>query len=335
MKSSFSPREAVPALVALCAGLAFGAGAQAQQANTAAALFPARPLRIIVPYTPGAINDILARQVGTRLAENLKQPVIVENKPGAGTVIGTDFVAKAAPDGYTLLQMPGAHAINATLVPRLPYDSVKSFSFITLAATAPFLLVANPKLPAKNLPEFLALARANPGKYAYGSTGNGGNAHLMGELLKGMARVDILHTPYKGAAQALSDIIGGQVDVMFATYPAVIGQVKTGRLRALAVTSAKRWPVLPELPTVAESGIGPYEALGWWGYAAPAGTPRPIVDKLNAEINKAVKSDQLRAHFEPEGLDLRGTTPEEFTAYLTREIATWAKVIEAGRIKAD
>jgi tripartite-type tricarboxylate transporter receptor subunit TctC len=157
----------------------------------------------------------------------------------------------------------------------------------------------------------------------------------MGELLKDMAKVDILHTPYKGASQALADIIGGQVDVMFATYSAVAGQIKTGRLRALAVTSAKRWPVLPALPTVAESGIGPYEALGWWGYAAPAGTPRPILDKLNAEINKVLKSAELRAHFEPEGLDLRGTTPEEFAAYLGREIATWAKVIEAGKIKAD
>jgi tripartite-type tricarboxylate transporter receptor subunit TctC len=297
--------------------------------------FPSRPLRIVVPYTAGAINDLLARQVGARLAESLGQPVIVDNKPGAGTVIGTDFVAKSAPDGYTILQVPGAHAINASLVRRLPYDSVKSFSFVTLAATAPFVLVAGPKTDAKTLPEFIAQARANPGRLSYGSTGNGGNAHLMGELLKGMAKIDLLHAPYKGAAQALNDIIGGQVDVMFATYSAVIGHVKTGRVRALAVTSAKRWQVLPELPTVAESGIGPYEAVGWWGYAVPAATPRPVVEKLNAEINKVLKSPELRTHFAPEGLELRGGTPEEFTAYLTREIATWEKVIQAGSIKAD
>jgi tripartite-type tricarboxylate transporter receptor subunit TctC len=323
-------RALMPGWLLACSQLAM-----AQSAGPAPGAYPSRPLRIVVPYTAGAINDLLARQVGTRLAEAVGQPVIVDNRPGAGTVIGTDFVAKSAPDGYTILQVPGAHAINATMVPRLPYDPVKSFSFVTLAATAPFVLVAGPKTGAKTLPQFIAQARANPGRLSYGSTGNGGNAHLMGELLKGMAKIDVLHAPYKGAAQALNDIIGGQVDVMFATYSAVIGHMKTGRVSALAVTTAKRWAVLPDLPTVAESGIGPYEAVGWWGYAVPAGTPRPVVDKLGGEINKVLRSAELRAHFAPEGLDLRGGTPEEFSAYLAREIATWAKVIRDGNIKAD
>lgn len=336
------PRRYLPPTRHLLALLLAASCVQAQaQANAQApgsaaqGAFPSRPLRIVVPYTPGAINDILARQVGRKLSENLGQPVIIENKPGGNTVIGTDFVAKAPADGYTLLQVPGAHAINATLVPRLPYEPVKSFAFVTLAASAPFVLVANPRLEAKTFAELLAAARASPGKYSYGSTGNGGNAHLMGEMLKGMAKIDLLHTPYKGAAQAMSDIIGGQVDLMFATYSAAVGHLNTGRLRALAVTSARRWPVLPALPTIAESGIGPYEAVGWWGYAVPAATPRPIVDKLNAEINKALRSPELRTHFQPEGLELLGSTPEEFSRYLNREIITWAGVIRAGNIKAE
>ena len=316
--------------------VAAGGTARAQAPSAAdVANYPNRPIRIIVPYTPGAINDILARQMGRKLGDALRQPVIVENKPGGGATVGTDYVAKAAPDGYTVLQVPGANAINATLMPRLPYDPIKSFSFVSLAATAPFVLVANPKLPAKNVAELVALARASPGKYSYGSTGNGGNAHLMGEMLKGMAKIDLLHLPYKGASQAMSDVIGGQVDLLFATYSAVIGHMKTGRLRALAVTSPKRWAVLPEVLTVAESGIGPYEAQGWWGYALPAGTPRPIVDKLNAEINRALKSEDLRTHFEPEGLELIGSTPEQFTAFVGKEITVWARVIEAGKIKPD
>jgi tripartite-type tricarboxylate transporter receptor subunit TctC len=257
-----SRRELLAASLALvCCPPCDAQGTQAQGTEG----YPNKPIRIVVPYAPGAINDVLARAVADRLQVALGQPVIVENRAGAGAVIGTQSVAGAAPDGYTLLQMPAAHAINATLVPKLGYDSLRSFSFITLAARSPFLLVASQEFPARSVPELVALAKAKPGTYAFASPGNGSTAHLMGEMLKSMARIEVLHVPYKGTGPALTDLIGGVVHFTFSTYPGASAALKAGRVRVLAVTGKSRWPVLPEVPTIAESGYPSYDATGWWG----------------------------------------------------------------------
>lgn len=297
--------------------------------------FPLRPVRIIVPYAPGAINDVLARTMSERLQSLLGQPVVVENRAGGGAVIGTLSVATATPDGYTLLQVPAAHANNATLVPKLPYDSMRSFSFITLAARAPLLVVTNENLPARTMQELVELARKRPGQYAYGSSGNGGAAHLAGEMLKQQAGVDLLHVPYKGAAPAMTDLIGGQIQMTFATHTVAGPMIKAGRVRVLAVTSRKRWSGMPDVPTVAESGLPNYESSGWWGYAAPAGTPVAVVNRLNRAINDALDAPALRKTLETEGIEALGSTPEQFTAYVQAEINTWGNVIRKGNIHTD
>src|SRR5690606_26471589 len=269
-------------LIALALGTAFSA--QAQTADN----YPSRAIRIIVPYTPGAMNDILARRMAQKLGEELKQTVIVENKPGAGTAIGTDFVAKSEPDGYTLLQTAAAHSILPSLVNNLPFDPIKDFEFITLAATSSYVMIANPNLPANNVGEFIALAKKEPGKYSYASTGNGSSAHLMGELLKDLADIDVMHIPYKGLAQGLNDVASGQVNVTFGTYPGTLAYLKPGRVKALGTTGKKRMSALPDVPTIQETVSG-YDAQGWWGYLAPAGTPPAIVQKLNTAINKIIR----------------------------------------------
>lgn len=317
--------------------LLLGLAAPAVQAAAADPLngFPNKPIRIVVPFGPGGFNDALARAVAAKLSNTLSQPVIVDNRPGGGTVIGTNFVAKAAPDGYTLLQLPGAHAINAVAVDKLPYDSVNSFSFISMVATSPFLLVSRPAFPANSVSDIVRLAQQKPGTLSYSSSGTGGNAHLMGEMLKSMAKIDVLHVPYKGAGPAMNDVIGGQVDFTFATYAGASGSIKAGRLKALAVTSKKRWAKLPEVPTIAEAGYPDYEAEGWWGYAAPANTPRPIVAKLNAEIRKVLASPDIQAYLTSEGVDTVGSTPEEFRTYLENEIRTWRQLINQAGIKLN
>ncbi len=316
----------------LAIALASTSSAWAQ--SDAVSNYPNRPIRIVVPYTPGAINDVLARRVAQKLSEALKQTVIVENKPGGGTVIGTEYVARAEPDGYTLLQTPAAHSINPNLMAKLPYDSIKSFSFITLAATSSYVMIANPALPANNVAEFIALAKAKPGTLSYASTGNGGSAHLMGELLKDLAKIDVMHVPYKGLAQGLNDLASGQVQVSFSTYTGAMAFLKPGRVKALAITGSKRMEALPDLPTIAETLPG-YDAAGWWGYVAPAGTPQAIVDRLNKELVKIVRSPEFREQFKAEGVEMLGTTPEEFKAFVQREMGTWNKVIKQANIKMD
>lgn len=299
-----------------------------------AADYPSRPIRVIVPYTPGAINDVLARRIAQRLSEVLKQSVVVENKPGGGTVIGTEFVARAEPDGYTLLQTAAAHSINASLMSKLPYDTIKSFSFISLVGTSSYVMIANPSLPANTVPELIALAKSKPGQLSYASTGNGGSAHLMGELFKDMAKVDIMHVPYKGLAQGLNDVASGQVQLTFSTYTGAMAYLKPGRVKAIAVTGKERMNVLPDIPTIAETLPG-YDASGWWGYVAPAGTPKPIIDKLNRALNSIVQAPVFREMFKSEGVQMLGTTPEEFQAHVEREMAVWAKVIKQANIKVD
>lgn len=321
-------------LVLATAALVITPGLRAQSTEPAAR-FPSRPIRIVVPYPPGAINDVLARAVAEKLQANLGQPVVVENRAGGGAVIGTSGVATAAADGYTLLQVPAAHVNNASLVAKLPYDSMKSFSFITLAFRTPVLLVVKDSLPVRSVPELVSLAREKPGVLTYGSTGNGGAAHLMGEMLKQMAGIDTLHVPYKGAAPAITDLMSGHIDYSFATYTAALSAIKSGRVRALAVTGKRRLALMPDLPTVAEAGVAGYDAVGWWGYAAPAGTPPAIVDKLNREINKTLASPALRSTLEAEGVEVLGTTPEQFSEYIRTEIETWRQVIRKGNIRAD
>ncbi|OVZ57660.1 hypothetical protein CDO44_18075 [Pigmentiphaga sp. NML080357] len=319
-------------LGAAAAAVTFALPAAAQ--GESAADYPSRPIRIIVPYTPGAINDVLARRIAQRLSESLKQSVVVENKPGGGTVIGTEYVARADPDGYTLLQTAAAHSINPNLMSKLPYDTIKSFSFITLVGTSPYVMIATPNLPANTVPELVALAKAKPGQLSYASTGNGGSAHLMGELLKDMAKVDIMHVPYKGLAQGLNDLASGQVHLSFSTYTGAMSYLKPGRVKALAVTGKQRMSVLPDVPAIAETYPG-YDASGWWGYVAPAGTPQPIVDKLNRELNKIVQAPDFKEMFKSEGVEMLGTTPAEFKAHVEREMVTWGKLVKKASIRMD
>ncbi|MDO9405092.1 MAG: tripartite tricarboxylate transporter substrate binding protein [Polaromonas sp.] len=270
-----------------------------------------------------------------KLQVGLGQPVVVENRAGGGAVIGTQVVASAAPDGYTLLQVSAAHANNATLVAKLPYDPLTSFSFITLAFRSPVLVVASSSVPARNMTELIALARSKPGSLTYGSTGNGGAAHLMGEMLKQNAGIDVLHVPYKGAAPAMTDLMGGRIDFTFATYTAASSALKSGRARAFASTGAQRLAVMPDVPTVAESSVPGFNAVGWWGFAAPAGTPPAIIARLNREINKALESPALRTTMLNEGVEVLGTTPDQFTGYVRTEIETWGKVIKKGNVQVE
>ncbi|HLU01946.1 MAG TPA: tripartite tricarboxylate transporter substrate binding protein [Advenella sp.] len=322
-------RKILPfALLALTLGAVFSA--RAQPADD----YPNRTIRIIVPYTPGAINDILARRMAQYLGEELKQTVIVENKPGAGTAIGSEFVARAAPDGYTLLQAAAAHSILPSLVKKLPFDPLKSFEFITLAATSSYVMIATPKLPANNVAEFIALAKKEPGKYVYASTGNGSSAHLMGEMFKELTGADVMHVPYKGLAQGLNDVASGQVHVTFGTYPGSMAYLKPGRVKALGTTGKRRMSSLPDVPTIQETVPG-YDAQGWWGYLAPAGTPTPILQKLNTAINKIIRNKSFSDTFTSEGVEMLGTTGDAFKAHVKQEMQVWGKLVESAQIRTN
>ena len=292
------------------------------------AAYPSKPIRIVVPYPPGGFNDTLARTVGARLQTVWGQPVTVDNKPGGGTVIGTDAVAKSAPDGYTLFIMPFAFAVNPSIFRKLPYDPAKDFAPITLAATTPNLLVIGPEIKVNSVAELLALARSKPGGLSYASTGTGSSNHLSMEKFKQMAGVDITHIPYKGSAPAVTDLIGGQVGLMFDNVPNVIQHIKAGKLKALAVTSAKRSPHVPDLPTVAEAGVPGFEVSVWFGIAAPGGTPAAIIDKLHAEIVRTLNLPEVRDKFFAQGVDVVGSTPAQFAVHLKEQMAMWAKVVK-------
>ena len=310
-------------LAALSAGLLALASAPAA---AQAATYPSKPIRIVVPYPPGGFNDTLARTVGARLQTVWGQPVTVDNKPGGGTVIGTDAVAKSAPDGHTLFIMPFAFAVNPSIFKKLPYDPVKDFAPITLAATTPNLLVVGPAVKAGSVAELITQAKG--GGLNYASTGVGSSNHLSMEKFKQMAGVDITHVPYKGSAPAVTDLLGGQVGVMFDNIPNVIQHVKSGKLRALAVTSPKRSPHVPDLPTVAEAGVPGYEVSVWFGIAAPGGTPAPIVDKLHDEIVRTLNLPEVKEKFSAQGVDVVGSTPAQFAAHLKEQSTLWAKVVK-------
>jgi tripartite-type tricarboxylate transporter receptor subunit TctC len=320
-------------LMALAGG-AFCIGTALAQA--APSTYPTRPIRLVVPFTPGGSTDILARAIGLELTKAWAQPVIIDNVPGAGGSIGADKVAKAPADGYTLLMGHiGTLAVNQSLYPHLPYDPVKSFAPVAWVARVPNVLVVHPSVKAANLREFIALAKTKPGQLNYGSGGNGSAANLATEYFKMQTGTAILHIPYRGTAPAVTDLMGGQIQMLFTGAPAVLGQVKNGQLRALAVSSPKRMDIMPDLPTVAESGYKDFEADQWYGVVAPAGTPKEIVTKLNAQINQALASAELKTRLNNEGAIATPTTPEAFGQHIVREIARWKPVIQSGRVKAD
>ena len=291
--------------------------------------YPSKTIRIIVPYPPGGFNDTLARTLGQKLNAKWGQPVVVDNRPGGGTTIGTNLVAKSAPDGYTLLIVSFAFAVNPALYATLPYDSGKDFVPIVLAASTPNLLVVNRDLPVSSVKDLIALAKSKPGKMNYASAGNGSSNHLSMELFKSLVGVDMVHVPYKGSAPAVTDLIGGPVDVMFDNVPNVLQQMKAGRLRGLAVSSQHRSPFAPDLPTVAESGVPGFDISVWFGVVTPAGTPKSVIALLNADINRILKLPDVVQLFHGQGVEPLGGTPQEFDTHLRAQMSKWTKVVEA------
>lgn len=300
-----------------------------------AATFPERPLKLVVPFPPGGGTDLVGRLVADKAGEYFGKPVVVENRPGGGTVIGTDYVAKSQPDGYAMVMGTFAYAVNPSLVERLPYSNDTSLVSVGMVAKAPNVLVINPNRPYKTVAELIAYAKANPGKINYGSNGNGTSAHLAGVLFATLSGTDLTHVPYKGAAPALNDLIGGQIDVIFSTIPGALGFIKAGKLKALAVTSGERSSVLPDLPTVAEAGVAGYEAQAWYGFLAPAGTPGPVVAALNRAVNHAAESPAFQRLVKEEGLIKMTGDPQSMDRYVRAEEARWRKVIQAAGMQPN
>ena len=300
----------------------------------AAAAFPNKPIRIIVAYTPAGTTDILARAIGQKMSETWGQPVIIDNRAGAAGNIGTEVAARATPDGHTLLMgTAGTHGINVSLYRKLSWHPVNDFAPVSLSAMVPNIMVVNNALPVKNVREFVAYAKANPGKLSYGSPGNGSTAHLSMELFKSMTGSTIVHIPYKGSAGVLTDVMGGQIAMTIDNMPPYIPQVKAGKIRALAVSTGKRSSAMPDLPTIAEAGVPGYEAGAWFGLLAPAGTPKPIVAQLSAESARIIKLPDVSKRVSELGADPVGSTPEQFAELIKTEIAKWAKVIKDANVE--
>ena len=319
----------------ICGGL-FAVIAAAAIAPAQAQSYPSKPIRVIVPYPAGGTSDILARSIGQKLSESWGQPVVVENKPGANGNVGADMVAKAPPDGYTLLLADiGALAISPSVYPTLPFDPTKDFAPVTMVAYSPHILVVHPSIAAGSVNELIALAKAAPGKLNFAISGLGGAPHLAGVDFALRSGIDWVYVPYKGGSQAIADVAGGQADItmngMLATYPLVQG----GKLKLLAVSSAKRMSAIPDVPTIAESGLSGFESGSWQGIVAPAGTPRDVVAKLNAEVGRIVNTPEMRSNLGKQGADVRTNTPDEFTAFIRNEKTKWAKVVKDANVKID
>lgn len=301
--------------------------------GAAAQNYPTKPIRFIVPFPPGGGNDTMARTFGQKMTEGLGQQVVIDNRAGAGGNIGAETAAHALPDGYTIfLGGVGSHGINPHLQVKPSYDPIKDFAPISLIASAPLLVIVPLSLPAKSINDLIQLVKARPGELNFASSGAGTIAHLAAELLNSMAKIKLEHVPYKGTGPALTDLLGGRVHVMFNSTVSVMPQVRAGKVRALAMTAARRSPALPDLPTVAESGVPGYEATSWYGVLAPAKTPRAIVTKLNSEIVRIAQSSEVRERLASDGADPGGNSPDEFSAYIKRELTRWASVIEQARI---
>ncbi|HEY5580114.1 MAG TPA: tripartite tricarboxylate transporter substrate binding protein [Rhodoferax sp.] len=320
----------------LAAAAALGLTLLATGSVSAQVSFPNKPITIIVPFSPGGTTDILARIVGQGLNAELGQSVIIDNRAGAGGNIGGQLAARAPADGYTLFMgTVGTHAINASLYKKMPFDPIKDFAPLTRVANVPNLLVANPAKPYKSVVELIAYAKANPGKVNFGSSGNGTSIHLSGELFKTMANVEITHVPYKGSAPAVTDLLGGQIDIMFDNLPSSIQHVRSGKLRPLAVTTANRSPELPNVPTIAEAGLPGYEATSWFGLFAPAGTPPAVISKLNTAIVKVLGQADVRKKISEQGAEVYSETPEQFAAFIQKEVVKWGKVVRDSGASVD
>jgi len=297
--------------------------------------YPLKPVRIVVPFAPGGGTDLSARIIAQKLGENLGANFIVDNRPGAAGIVGTDLVAKSKPDGYTLLVVSSSHAINPAMYPKLPYDTARDFAPVSLLLSGPTLLVAHPSLPAKSARELITLAKARPGVLTFASAGHGTPPHMAGELFKTMAGIDITHIPYKGNGPAYTDLMAGQVSIMFPNIATSLPYVKTGRMRAVGVGSRQRSAIAPEIPTIAESGLPGYEMSSWFGLVAPAGTPAAILTKLQQEIARIFKQAEVREKLFAQGVEPVGGTASEFTAFLGAETTQWAKVIKASGLKPE
>ena len=316
------------AVLAAAAFIAPGA-ASAQEA------YPNKPIHMILPFPPGGVTDLLARALGEKLSTRMGQPVVVENKPGAGTMLASEYVARAKPDGYTILMAASSLSTAPLIYDKAPYDAIKSFAPVTQVASVVHVLEVSPKLPVTNLKELIAYAKANPGKLSYASTGTGTSTHLEGELLKSMAGIDMVHVPYKGSGPALNDLVGGQLGVMIDALGSSGPFIKAGKLRPLGVTTAKRSASIPELPTLSESGVPGYEAMPWLGLVAPAGTPPEVVDRLYKETAKVLEEPAIKERFKGWGLDIIGNTPAEFSSFIKRDIDQWSRVIKSANIKGE
>ena len=328
--SSCATRARVGA-VCLCALLSAAVRAQTDAQN-----YPNRPVRWIVPFAPSGPTDLLSRAVAEKISQRLGQPFVVDNRPGAGGNIGAEVVSKSAPDGYVLMiGHVGTHAINATLYPKLAFDPVRDFTPITLIATLPLALVVHPSVPAKSVKDLIAHAKAHPGELNFASAGNGGPTHLTGELLKSAAGIDIVHVPYKGNAAALTDLVAGRVQMMFRNLLTSLPHVRAGKLRAVGISSPKRTPQAPDLPTVAESGVPGFSAVPWYGVLGPPSLPKPIVTKLSTEIARAIALPDMQERFVAQGIDLQSSTPEQFAALIKAEVVKWRKVVRDAGAKVD
>ncbi len=301
----------------------------------AMAAFPDKPIRFVIPFPAGGGNDIVARALAEGMAKDLGQQVLVESKPGAGTVIGTEYVATRAPDGYTILMVSFPHSVNPSLLAKLPYDPATAFTPVALIARFPNVVVVPPDRPYKTMAEVLAYAKANPGKLNYGSPGNGTSPHLCGELFKVLGKVDMVHVPYKGAGPAIIDLLGGRLDVMFSTAAGAGLHVRSGKLRAIAVTAAERSPAYPDLPTVAEAGVAGFNAQGWYGIVAPAGTPADVIARLNASVKIAAQTDVFIKRSAEDGLVIDIGSPEDLAKWMSTEEARWRRVVREVNIKPD
>ncbi|HSS71577.1 MAG TPA: tripartite tricarboxylate transporter substrate binding protein [Casimicrobiaceae bacterium] len=298
--------------------------------------YPARPIRLVVPFPAGGPLDVVARAIGQKLTDAWGQPVIIDNRPGAGGNIGADLVAKSAPDGYTILEGAlSTHAVNVSLYSKMPYDPIRDFAPITLVAVTPNVLVLNPSVPANSVQELIAYAKAHPGKLSFGSGSNGSAGHLAGEAFKAEAGVDMVHIPYKGGAPAMQALLAGDTQLMFDNLSNSTPQIKAGKIKALAVTTAKRSALAPELPTLAEAGLPGFDIYTWWGFLAPAGTPKEIIAKWNAEVTRILVTPEMKAFFAQQGAEPAPTSPEEFSALIRREITRYAKIVKDSGAKVD
>jgi tripartite-type tricarboxylate transporter receptor subunit TctC len=316
--------RAVFVLLSLC--IAFSAWSQA---------YPSRPVKIIVPYGVGGSADLYGRFLAAKLQDSLGQPVVIENRPGGGSIVGTDVVAKSDPDGYTLLVMSNTHTVNETLIPKKPFDLMRDFAPITGISYSDLMMVVHPSAGVSTVKEFIALAKSKPGALNYASSGNGTPYHMAGELFKSMAGVDLVHIPHKGSDQARASILGGQVQMMFDAVPTMAANAKAGKVTALATSGNKRSPVTPDVPTVAEAGVAGYESGIWLGLMAPAKTPRPVLERLNGEVNKIISSQEVKDAWLKQGTIAMGMSIEQFDKFLREEIVKWRKVVQVSGAKAD